>query len=414
MLTSRVGLAAALCVVGAALGCSSTPIGSEDTPFPLPETGGSGGSGSGGSSGGGSGGGVVPAADYGLGDGSLASVVLTELYRPQLRVALSATALAFNPTVEGELWVTLRQFPSGKPCANSDTSGCAALPGAVAVMSQATGAEPSTVLKEDGNSLHFMRRPTAIAWGEGDLFASCGEAWTDNFEDVDVPYAGPVLWSSDPAVFGVEPTAAQNGTHLDMLHETPYCMGIAHESGNAYWAVNGDVGALDRYDFHVPHQIGGEDHRDGEVHRYIEGQLSRVPEVPSHAAYDSKRKRVYVADTGNARVLSVDPAPATRAGDIPTYETLQASGQMVGATVVELVAPGSLVEPSGLALVGDVLYVTDSATSIIYAFDTSGQLLRQLPTELPAGSLAGVAVGPDQKVYFTDLLTGSVTRIDPL
>ncbi|HEY6077651.1 MAG TPA: hypothetical protein VIW29_02545 [Polyangiaceae bacterium] len=351
--------------------------------------------------------------DLGMGDGTLASVTLTELYAPKLRVPLSATALAFNAAIPDELWVLLRQFPSGMPCSSTDDSGCAALPGAVAVLGDATGAAPTATLKEDGNSLHFMRRPTALAWSDSELFASCGEAWTDNLEDAPVPYAGPVLWSSDPTVFGVTPKATQNGTHLDMLHATPYCMGIAHESANIYWAFNGDVGALDRYDFHAPHQIGGEDHMDGEVHRYVTGQLLREPEVPSHMAYDAKSGLVYVADTGHGRIVSVDPKPATAGGAITTYESLAASGEMVGAKLTELVPPGLLQKPSGLALHGEVLYVTDNASSIVYAFDLAGELLSQLPTELPSGTLAGIAVGPDDQLYFTDQLTGAVRRIDP-
>jgi hypothetical protein len=352
--------------------------------------------------------------DYGLGDGTLSSVELQEVYRPTGRVPLSATALAWNAAVTGELWVMLRQFPSGKPCTQATSTGCAALPGAAAVISGADGAAPQAVLKEDGNSWHFMRRPTAIAWGDGDLFGSCGEGRTDNYEDDPTPYAGPVLWSSNPDVFGVEPQEGQNGTHLDMLHETPYCMGIAHESGNAYWAVNGDVGALDRYDFRLPHQIGGEDHADGEVYRYARGELLRVPEVPSHAAYDKKRKLVYVADTGHGRLLSVDPSTATLGGAIDVYEELHGSGEMVGASVVELVPPGTLQAPSGVALAGDVLYVTDNATSHVHAFSTDGTALGSLDTALPTGTLAGVAVGPDMRVYFTDLLTGAVRRVTPL
>lgn len=387
----RNGWAAWLLASATLLGCSSESLDGSDPATP-PMTG----------------------PDYGLGDGTLASVELQEVYRPTGRVPLSATALAWNTTVAGELWVTLRQPPSGKPCTEANSAGCAALRGQVAVISGADGATPQAALKEDGNSWHFMRRPTAIAWGQGDTFGTCGEALTDNFEDVPVPYAGPVLWSSNPSVFGVEPQAGQNGTHLDMLHETPYCMGIAHESGNAYWAVNGDVGALDRYDFHFPHAIGGEDHADGEVFRYARGELLRVAEVPSHTVYDQKRKRVYVADTGHARVLSVDPSTASMGGAIDVYEELRGSGEMVGASVSELVPPGTLQAPSGVALVGDVLYVTDNATSRIHAFATDGTELISLDTALPPGTLAGVAVGPDMRLYLSDLSTGAIWRIAPL
>ncbi len=353
------------------------------------------------------------APDDGVVEGPPPEVVtLTEVYSPSARVPLSATSLAFNAAVEGELWVALRQFPSGLPCTMSEDSGCSALPGVMAVISGATGASPRGVIKQDGNAWHFMRRPTAMAWGEGEIFASCGEALTDNYEDVKIPYAGPALWSSDPAIFGVEPEPDQNGTHLDMLHETPYCMGIAHEAGNAYWVFNGDAGSLDRVDFHAPHQIGGEDHADGEVHRFVAGQLLRVPEVPSHLAYDSERGLVYAADTGNRRIVSVDPSTATPGGDIDVWEILQASGMMDGATLSELVPPGSLKKPSGLALADGKLYVTDNETSFIHVFDTGGKLLESYDTALPSGSLSGITVGPDGALYLTDMLTGAAHRVE--
>ena len=55
------------------------------------------------------------------------SVTPQLVYAPQAKVKLSATALAFNPTIEGELWVALRQFPSGLPCTQTVDTGCAAL-----------------------------------------------------------------------------------------------------------------------------------------------------------------------------------------------------------------------------------------------------------------------------------------------
>jgi len=354
------------------------------------------------------------ALDEGGGDPSAPTerVALVRVYEPAASVPVSATSLAFNPTVDGELWVALRQFPSGLPCTRDDDSGCSALPGAMAVISDAPGDAARAVIKQDGNAWHFMRRPTAMAWGDGELFASCGEAYTDNYEDDGIAYAGPVLWSSSPDIFGVEPLPDQNGTHLDMLHETPFCMGIAHESANVYWVFNGDAGALDRVDFHAPHQIGGEDHADGEVHRYIAGQLSRVAEVPSHLVYDPERHSIYVVDTGHGRVLSVDPSTATPGGKIEILEALQASGLMDGATTHELVRPGTLQKPRGIAFSGSTLYVTDNATGKIHLFDRAGTALRVLDTAMPAGSLAGITIGPDGKPYITDLLTGNVERVE--
>jgi hypothetical protein len=338
-------------------------------------------------------------------------LALEPVYTPKARVSLSATALAFNASVPGELWVVLRQPPSGLRCTMDDDRGCSALRGMMGVVSDATGDAPHGVIKEDGNSWHFMRRPTAIAWGEGELFGTCGEALTDNYEDVEVPYAGPVLWSSNPSIFGVEPEAGQNGTHLDMLHESPRCMGIAHESGNAFWIWNGEAGALDRVDFHAPHPIGGEDHDDGEVFRYAAGELLRVPEIPSHVVYDAGKGLVYAADTGHGRILSVDPRTAELAGEIDTWEVLRnGSGNMAGATLSNLVPPGRLQKPSGLWLDGERLYVTDNATSEVWVFDTDGTAQKRYTTGLPVGALAGITRGPDGRLYLSDLQSGNVFR----
>ena len=60
-----------------------------------------------------------------------------------------------------------------------------------------------------------------------------------------------------------------------------------------------------------------------------------------------------------------------------------------------------------------LIYVTDAATSTFHVFDKTGKLLRSLDTGLPAGSLAGFAFGPADKIYFTDKVAGRVLRIDP-
>jgi sugar lactone lactonase YvrE len=119
-----------------------------------------------------------------------------------------------------------------------------------------------------------------------------------------------------------------------------------------------------------------------------------------------------VVDTGHGRVLSVDPSTATPGGKIEILEVLQASGLMDGATTRELVRPGTLQKPSGIALSGSTLYVTDNATSKIHVFDRAGTALRVLDTAMPKGSLAGITIGPDGKPYITDLQTGNVERVE--
>jgi len=335
---------------------------------------------------------------------------LVELYAPPAR--RSATALAFHSEIEDELWVTLRQFPTDLPCTSAVGTGCNALRGEVVLLSDATNRTPNALPKRDGNAWHFMRRPTSIAFGEGGNLATCGESRTDNYEDELIDYAGPVLWTSDPEIFGAVPKPGQNGTHIDMLHSTPFCMGITHETGNVYWAMNGQIGALDRYDFKAPHVVGGEDHTDGELYRYVEGELARVPEVPSHLVLDRENRVLYAADTGNGRIVALDIDSGTRGGDVLEYDAMPVHVAMLGAELVELVTPGTLERPSGIALRGGALFVTDNATSMIDAFDTAGELLASFDTRLPAGTLAGIAIGPDGKAYLSDLGNGKVYRVD--
>jgi DNA-binding beta-propeller fold protein YncE len=191
-------------------------------------------------------------------------------------------------------------------------------------------------------------------------------------------------------------------------------MGIAHESDNVYWAFNGDAGALDRYDFHEPHVPGGEDHADGEVWRYAEGELERVPEVPSHLVYDAASGKLYVADTGHGRVVVLDTTSGTANGEIVSYDGLATRASMSGAVLAELVPPGTVELPSGVALHGGVLFVSDHATGRIVAFDAeSGRPLRNLDTGLGPNAVAAVSYGPDGHVYFSDVAGGRVFRIEP-
>ena len=250
-------------------------------------------------------------------------------------------------------------------------------------------------------------------WRPLDTFATCGEAATGNFEDDPTKYIGPALWSSDLTIYAQD--SGGNGSHLDMLHETPFCMGIAHELDMVYWLFNGDVGAIDRIDFHDNHGPGNENHGDGEVHRYVEGALARMPNVPSHVVFNPADAQLYIADSGHQRIVKLDTTSGTPGGRLsPLYEALAASGSRDDAVLTELVAAGHLSQPSGIVLHDGVLYVTDHATSRFHAFDLNGNELRSLETGLPAGTLAGLTVGRDGRIWFVDMLGGAVFRIDPL
>lgn len=347
----------------------------------------------------------------GTGDGSVESVNFVNIYTPPS--PLESTDLAFHPE-RNELWVLHREFEVQGQCteANPRSARCNSLWGSTTIIKSPGLPFQSEETRVDANAWHFMRRPPALAMGAHDTFATCGEAATGNFEDNDVNFIGPTLWSSDLDVYA-RPSGG-NGSHLDMLHATPWCMGIAHERDNVYWVFNGDAGSIDRYDFHEDHGPGNDYHADGEIFRYVPGEVERVPGVPSHMVFNPDDAHLYVVDTGHARIIKLDTTQGMLGAPFsPVYEPLASYGFMNGASMVEVVTSDMLVQPSGLALHDGTLYVSDHATGKLHAFDLDGNLLRSLQTPFGEGSLAGIEVGPNNNLWFTDMKSGSVHLILP-
>lgn len=322
------------------------------------------------------------------------------------------TDLDFNPTRPGELWVVFRQpDPPGLCEQEGDQSGCPYLHGKVAIIEDADGEEPSVTVQEDGNSWHFMRLTTTLAFADDDTFATIGEDRTANPHDSVVDYMGPTLWSSDPSVFAVD--FGRNGSHLDMLHASPYGMGIAHQSGHVFFVFNGHAGAIDAYDFKAPHEPGGEDHSDGTLLRFIEGEVERLPNVPSHMDFLPDKKTLLVADSGNRRVIALNTDSGRVAEQLSTPDSQIADPRRIAdATYEELVPPGVLEQPSGLVVGAESFAVGDAATGKIHQFTFDGTPGLVLELGLPAGALGGLALGPDGKLYFTRKDTNEVIRLD--
>ncbi len=180
---------------------------------------------------------------------------------------LDATDVAFDPERPNELWVVQRRHPPYEPCFEGNPGPhCLLVEGSIALVADGTRPMSPWSRQKDANAWHFMRLPPAIAFGRGSTLATCGEARTGNFDDGIYDHIGPTLFSSDPSLFGITPPLEeQNGTHLDMLHASPWCVGIAHERVNIYWVFNGKDGSLDRYNFNRDHGPGYEDHSDGEI-----------------------------------------------------------------------------------------------------------------------------------------------------
>lgn len=344
----------------------------------------------------------VKAPELGTGDHSASSVVLTEIVTASAGIT-KPRDLAFNPLRPDELWVV-----------NDGDDG-------VVIVHDASSESRTTEHRVDVAADHFLAFPAAIAFGQEattfglpGTFATCGESrntygGTMKMND----FTGPALWSSDLSVFAVKDPAGL-GSHLDMLHNTPLCMGIAHERNNRYWVFGGLGNSIDLYDFGTDHGIGQDDHTNGEYFRYVAGQVKYVQGVPSHLAFRDDDGMVYVADTGNARVAILDPSAAVPGVKVPTKEPMKTSVIMNGATLTDLIAAdsGMLERPSGLEIRGDYVYVSDNANGRISAFNFKGERVNYLDTGLPAGALAGMSFDANGKLYFVDMVGNRVLRID--
>jgi DNA-binding beta-propeller fold protein YncE len=340
---------------------------------------------------------VQLAPELGTGDRTPTSVTFTPI--AEMSHGLNQPRdLAFNPLRPEELWVA----------SYTDDS--------MLIITGAPGDGRTYDKRIDGYALHFMEQVTSLAFG-GDnttigkpgTFGTCGESRnTYNGQGAANDFTGPTLWSSDLTVFAKQDPNGL-GSHLDMLHNTPLCMGIAHEADNKYWVFNGLAGSIDRYDFVTDDGIGNDSHGDGLTWRYSVGEVKRVENVPSHLAWDAVTSTLYIADSGNGRIAKLDGTSGSVGMVGPGPETPIA--HMTGGVLTTVTT--DLLRPSGIELYGDLLYVTDNAASHILAFDLDGVLVNYLETGLQPGTLGGLAFGPDGKLYFADMKGNRILRVDP-
>lgn len=261
-----------------------------------------------------------------------------------------------------------------------------------------------------GNN-HFMPEGSAFAFGLEGTMATAHEedTLTQGPGGTPADFMGPSLWDSDPEFFdGGHPS------HLDMLHNSPNGMGIAWETGNAYWIFDGFHSSLTRYDFALDHGYGGHDHSDGVIARYVEGDVKRVADVPSHMEIDHETNLLYVADTGNNRIATLDITSGDKGSFLfPNYDGGQQYA-MDGAELTTVVdgEENYHAQPSGLALHDGLLYVGDYATGEIVAYTLAGEMVDYLSTGLE-DSLMGIAFDPDGRLYVIDSVGQRVLRLSP-
>ncbi|QQS31095.1 MAG: T9SS type A sorting domain-containing protein [Sphingobacteriales bacterium] len=264
--------------------------------------------------------------------------------------------------------------------------------------------------KQDGNAWHFMSLPTGIEFSENENFATSTGVFDAN-HDGGEPFTGPTLWSSDPLIYA-QPSGF-NGSHLDMVHESPHCMGIAAEKENVFWVTDGYSGDIVRYDFAGDHGPGHSDHSDAIVRRFPQATLEADPthHVISDIVYDKNTDMVYYCDFGGQRIVRLDATSGTFLTNLEPHEPIVEYSSYTNA-IFDIYVDMGLSEPSGIDIVGDRMVVSDHANGDIIIYDITGSAgveLGRIPTGTPG--VMGVKIGPDGMIWYVNANTNEIVRL---
>merc|ERR1719191_1558330 len=319
--------------------------------------------------------------------------------------------LQFHPINPDELWV-----------ANNDTDS-------LTIIDTVAG---TAVTRKDRAPYHYMERISSLAFDSRGYFATCQES-DNTYDDMMIAnhFMGPTLFHSaesdlvnqlgEPECNTEDPETTCFFTHWDMLHESPLCMGIAHDPedrtpfGNVYWAFDGLNSSLIRYDFSEPHGPGSLDHSIAAIRRYPEIELTRVPGIPGHLMMDPTERVLYIADTGGGRILRMNPDSGhfirTAKREFPIYSSIAETFEysIYGCAEWEVFADG-LDKPSGLHVDDTHVYVAEWQSSTIVAFDkASGTEVSRVNTG--ASGLNGIAVDSAGHIWFSDGPSNTVSKV---
>ena len=251
-----------------------------------------------------------------------------------------------------------------------------------------------------------MNTASAIAFSNNGGFANTLDVQDANGNQNGY-FSGCTLWDSDTSIYArVNQNGPELGSHWDMLHQSPYSVGIAAETDNIYWLFDGYHNTIAKYNFQEPHpdhEHGGEDHSDGIIYRFDEIEVERVSGLSSHMVMDQSLGMLYICDTGNQRILKMN----TNSGSInysltPYGENIEGYFSMSGAEYETIIDSG-LVTPTGIDLIGNYLLVSDYSSGEIIVYEISQdnniQELKRLQTNI-ANDVMGIKVGPDGSIWY--------------
>lgn len=281
--------------------------------------------------------------------------------------------------------------------------------GSTLTISNATADNRSFESLIDGNSWHFMSLPTGIAFSDDNFnFASSTGVQDANHDGGS--FTGPSLWSSDLDIYA-QPSGG-NGSHLDMLHGSPFCMGIAHEVDNVFWVYDDWHEEIVRYDFVEDHGPGNDDHSDGTVRRYGDIGIGKDGDVPNHLILDKETGWLYFVDNGQDRVMRLDINSATGSTELPELnEPLAEHSAMEGFTY-EVIIDEGLERPCGIELFENYLLVGDYANGdiVVYDLDNSFAEVGRIAT---SPGLTGIKIGPDGNIWATNRTQNTLIMVEP-
>tara|TARA_B110000459_G_scaffold36391_1_gene38831 strand:- start:39 stop:2051 length:2013 start_codon:yes stop_codon:yes gene_type:complete len=304
--------------------------------------------------------------------------------------------LDFHPN--GDLWVTNT---------GTETSG-----GSTVKVENPGVVGQSDLWEQDGNAWHFMSLPSGIAFSNNGNFATSTSVLDANHQGNS--FTGPTLWSSDPLIYA-KPSGG-NGSHIDMLHESPHCMGICSEEENVFWVYDDYNKDIVRYDFVEDHGPGNSDHDDGEVLRYQGMGLSAINHtIVCHLVLDKNKKWLYFTDGSNQRVMRLDITTGNLGGT-PSWgpqETLAIYQKVTGFTFEEVVTTG-LVQPAGIDMIDNKLVVTDYSNGDIIFYDVSNipaMEIGRIQTNEPG--IMGTVIGPNGKIWYANATLNKIVKIEP-
>lgn len=276
--------------------------------------------------------------------------------------------------------------------------------------------EQTDEYRKDGNSWHFMALATALDFGENGDWGTSQGILDANRRGVN--FTGPSLWPGDMDIYakvGNPPVQGTNGSHLDMIHQSPYGMGICNWKGNEYFVFDGYHGNLTYYGFGDGHYPGGDYHGDGKVIHYGEVKLTRDPTglLPGHMEMDADKKWLYVVDTDKKRVLKVniESGDFTASASIARMhnEELAVYGEQKNVEW-SVFAEAGLKRPCGLAVNENRVFVSDYETNEIVCFNAEdGAELGRIQVE--AKGIMGIAIGPNGGLWYADYEDSKVYQV---